>query len=497
MAVLVAPDRPALAPQRNELREGMKSIVGELLNEAGLSATGYKHDASGTPITTGYSHGNGGNFRLPGVDPQLFHTIVGNKGILGQLPVRGTTETDPTYGIITGVTDDTGSEPDAVCDTAPVAGLLKNCVTAAPFGRYTRRTKEIELTRLGKTADRADPMDLRMIGTPISQSGLFLTGPGSAAVPGDLLTNETNRKFWEMGISIHRLISKQLWTGSTANNTGAGGYMEINGFERLVRTGYQDVITQTACPSVDAQVMDLNYARVDTSGPDIVDSLSYTIRYAEDLAERTGVTPVRWVLAMRQEMFYELTAIWPCAYLTYRCALAGNERLNIDGAEQVRMTNEMRNGRYLLVDGRTVEVVFDDGIPQATSTTNANVTEGCFSSDIYLIPMSIAGGIAVTYLEHMDYGNASLSTALGDSLVQAQVEGPWLTVLDQTRTCIAWQTVMEPRLVMRTPWLSAVIQNVMACPLKSTRQPFPSDPYYVNGGETGRAGPSYYALWNS
>ena len=460
--------------------------------------TGFKHDASGTPISTGYSHGNGGNFRLPGVDPQLFHTIVGNRGILGQLPTVATTQTDPTYAIVTGVTADTGAEPDAVCDTAPVAGLMKNCVTSAPFGRYTRRTQEIELTRLGKVSDRSDPMDLRMVGTPISQSGLFLeAGPAGAggSAPGDLLANETRRKFWELGISIHRFISQQLWTGSTANNSGAGGYAEINGFERLVATGYNDVLTNNVCPAVDSQLLDMNYARIDASGTEIVDALSYLVRYAKNLAFRTGVDPVRWVLAMREELFYELTAVWPCAYLTYRCEIAGNARLNIDGAEQLRMTQEMRQGNYLLIDGMRFEVVLDDGISADTPTTDASVTEGCSSSDIFLIPMSIGGGIATTYLEYMDYGNASIATAIADSKVAATVEGPWLTTLDQTRTCIAWQTVMEPRLVLRTPWLAARLQNVMYCPTLNVRQPFPTDPYYLNGGATGRTGPSYYALW--
>ncbi len=77
---------------------------------------------------------------------------------------------------------------------------------------------------------------------------------------------------------------------------------------------------------------------------------------------------------------------------------------------------------YRLIDGERIDVILDDGINEDTPTTNANVTEGCFASDIYLIPMSVVGGRAVTFLEYFDYTNPSISTALGN-LVLAKVEG--------------------------------------------------------------------------
>jgi hypothetical protein len=32
-----------------------------------------------------------------------------------------------------------------------------------------------------------------------------------------------------------------------------------------------------------------------------------------------GLNPVKWVIAMRETLFYELTEGWPCNYMTYRC----------------------------------------------------------------------------------------------------------------------------------------------------------------------------------
>src|SRR3990172_3766396 len=282
---------------------------------------GTKHDASGTPISYGYNHGPGGLLTFPGVDPDLYTTIVGCQGILGQLPTKPSRFAYPTYYTLTGVRDITGSEKTDVCDNAPTAGLLKGCLVNSVFGRYERATGELELNRLGIQNDRADPMDLRMVGSPIHASGLFTQGIGSAAEPVDLLTNEISRKFWELGIAFHRLLCQQLWTGDPSNNSGGGGYKELTGFSVLVNTGHVDAETNTSCPSMDSDVKNFGYARVDSNGAAIVDALSYMYRYVKSLAYRTGVLPVRWVLAMREELFYELTAIWPCSYMTYRCSV--------------------------------------------------------------------------------------------------------------------------------------------------------------------------------
>lgn len=457
---------------------------------------GYKHDASGTP-TAGYLHGPGGNFSFPGVDPAVFHTVIGNKGILGQLPAVPSVYTDPTFYVLTGVTGDTGDEKTTVCGNAPYGGLKKSCLLTAPFGRYERATREIELNRIGKRNDRADPMDLAMVGSPIHQSGIFSAGAQSPATPADLLVSEVRDLFWERNISIHRLLSQQLWVGSPANNIGQA-YMEMTGFDTLITTGHVDAQLNTSCPSIDSDLKNFNYARLDGHCDDVVTIVTELYHHIKDIADRTGVMPVRWVFAMRPQLFYELTKCWPCSYLSYRCELPDNAELVVTGDEQVKMRDDMRTGRYLLIDGEKVDVVLDDGIVEWTNTTNASVTSGCFASDIYLIPMSVLGGRSVTYLEYFDFGNPQLGSVLGDSLVLGRVEGAFLTWVRQTNQCVVWQTKVEPRLVMRTPWLAGRVQNVMYCPLQHDREPFPDAPYFVDGGvTTGRPGPSYYVPWRA
>ena len=458
---------------------------------------GLKHTASGTPIAAGYSHGPGGNFTFPGVDPAVFHTAVGNMGILGRLPTKPSIYSDPTFEVLTGVLDVSGAEKDTVCEDAPTAGLIKKCMLNSVFGRYERATAEIELNRLGKVNDRADPMDLALVGSPIHQSGVFAAGPRSPATPADLLVNEVSRKFWELNVAVHRLLSQQLWVGNPVNNSAGGGYMEMTGFQTLVATGHLDALTGTLCPSIDSDLKEFGCAKLDDNPDMLITMLSELIRTRRDLAFRTGVAPVRFILAMRPELFWEITAIWPCSYLTYRCQVTGQERVNVDARDAVQFRDEMRAGRYLLIDGERIEVVLDDGIPVDTPTTNANVSEGCQCSDIYLIPMSIVGGRAVTYMEYFDYGNPSLRAALAASnMILARQDGAFLTWPRQSNQCVVWQTKVEPRLIIRTPWLAGRINDVEYCPTQQARTPFPSDPYFVDGGVTSRPGPSFFSLWN-
>lgn len=458
---------------------------------------GIKHDASGTPQSVGYSHGPGGNLSFPGVDPTLFHAVMGASSMLGMLPATPSEYTNPTYYTITGVQDITGAEKTAVCANAPSAGLMKACLTTSVFGRYERATTELELNRLGQRNDRADPMDLTLVGSPLDTSGIF--GGPRAGTPGDLLTNEVARKFWELSVSFHRLLSLQLWQGNPDNNNAAGAYKEMTSFSVLVNTGYVDAENGVACPAVDSYVANFGSARIDSNSQAFVAALTNIYYQLKDRAFRMGMTPVRWVIAMRPQLFYEVSALWPCAYLTYRCqtTASSNERVVIDSTEQIRMRDEMRAGRYLLIDGERVEVVLDDGIAETDGNEGA-VPRGCFSSDIYFIPMSVVGGRAVTYMEYLDYNNPSLSDALsGANMILGRAEGPFLTWPRQTNQCVVWQSKTEPRLVMRTPWLAGRLRNVLYCPIQHTRDAFPADSYFADGGRTSRQGPSYYNIWQS
>lgn len=457
---------------------------------------GLKHDSAGNPITVGFNHGPGGLLTYPGVDPIVFSAMVGNVGLISQLPTMPSVYTDPTYFTITGIQDDIGNEKEDVCDDAPTAGLMKGCMLRSVFGRYERATPELEVNRLGQRIDRADPLDLQLVNSPIGNSGIW-SGPSGTATPADVLTNEVSRKFLEMNTSLHRLFSRQIWTGTPANNAGGGGYKEMTGLSTLINTGHVDAETGVACPSLDSLVTNFNYGSVSSSGADAVNHVTAVYHNLVRRAETMNMTSVRWIIVMRTQMFYELTAVWPCSYLSFRCSPSNGATEFIDAQDAVRFRDEMRSGRYLLIDGVRVDVVLDDGIPELDgNSSGGNFPAGCFSSDIYIIPMSVLGR-AVTFMEYFDYSNPSLQSAI-QNLGIYRVEGAFITTARQKNWCIVWQTKVEPRLVVRTPWLAGRIQHVVYCPAIHEREAFPDDPYLTDGGKTYRnngQGPSLYSLW--
>jgi len=463
--------------------------AGAMIAEA-VKRLSQKHDSPGSPSAVVFSHGPQGNLTFPGVDPTMFNAALGAPTLLSQLAPTPAMDTNPTYLTLTGVQAASGSEKDEACDNAPTAGLLKACMATSVFGRYERATPEIDLTRLGKVVDRADPMDLRLVGTPLSGPNSPF-GPGASLdAPVDLLTNEISRKMWELAVAFHRLLSNQLWTGNPTNNSAGGGYRELTGLQALVATGYVDSETGVACAAVDSNVQNFNNVDVASAGTQIVAALTNLYYQAKDRATRMGLMPVRWVLGMKPQMFYELTSVWPCVYNTYRCLTAGNERLNLDSQRMVEMRDAMREGKYLLIDGDRVEVVVDDGIPE---TENA---VGCFDTDIYLLPLSVVGGRSVLFLQYFDYANPSLRGALSN-MVLARINGAFMTWPRQTNTCFVLQSVIEPRLVLRTPYLAGRLQNVRYCPIQHTRDADPTGDYFVNGGKTSRSGPSFYSVWQA
>ena len=62
--------------------------------------------------------------------------------------------------------------------------------------------------------------------------------------------------------------------------------------------------------------------------------------------------PTAWALVMRYDLFWELTAFWPCSYLTNNCSAASTSKILVTtGREQIDMRDEMRSGNFLWING--------------------------------------------------------------------------------------------------------------------------------------------------
>jgi hypothetical protein len=502
---------PTLTEQ--SIADKVASQLADILAKAGgqsrwkaaedLYQLGWKHTTpTGTP-TTNYTSGPGGIFGVSGLERDVISTRVQPRGLIGMLPARGSMRTDPLFAYLTGFLGETGTVADGVCDDPETAGLAKSCLQTAAFGRYSFLTKELEIDRIGQQTDRGELLDLRMINEPLlSQEGGVL----QQNLPGNFsLQREVQNAMQSVGISFQNQLIRQLYRGNPANNSAGGGFKEFPGLDILIGTNKVDAITNIACPSLDSDIKDFNYGLVDdlSAGADIVETVTYLYRFLRHNADRMNLNPATWVITMRQELFYELTAIWPCAYFTWRCGFRPDDtqaRANVDATEMIKLRDQMRSGMFLLIDGNQVPVVTDDGITEESDADNANIEAGQFASDIYFIPLTVAGGYASTYMEYLDYTQGAIQAVQDGRL------GAWFWTdggrylwhsKPPLNWCVQWISKIEPRVILRTPQLAGRITNVRYAPLQHTRDPFPDDNYFVDGGETSRAGPSHFSDWQT
>src|SRR4030042_4327919 len=110
-------------------------------------------------------------------------------------------------------------------------------------------------------------------------------------------------------------LHTDIWEGTVAAGTFPGLMAQI-------ATGQVDAATGTACPSLDSDIKDFNYNDVCGTTLDIVEYLSAMMYYLESLAADTGMAPLNYKIAMRPQLWFELSACWPSSFLTNRCKTA-------------------------------------------------------------------------------------------------------------------------------------------------------------------------------
>ena len=491
---------------RNQMAvlERLADALGGVGVQSREKATGFP---SGTPQGP-YLTGPGGLWGVPGVSRDIISTRLQPRGLASRLPARPSNDMYPLFPYITGFLSDTGADPNGVCDDAKTAGPMKGGLQTAQFGRYERQTRELEVNQQNQRTNRGEFWDLRLVNDPLFQSmgGNDLTSPSS--IPGGFpaLQRMVLQRMIEVGVSFQNLLSVQLYQGNPANNSSGGGYAEFPGLDILIGTGKKDALNGASMPSLNSTLVNYNYGNVSaapSSGNDIVNVLSYTMRNLRFIADRTNMSPVDWAFVMRPSLWWEVSAAWPCSYLTYRCQFRtadGNDRLNVNAADQVAMRDDMRNGMYLMIDGIRYDVILDDGIFEDTNTTSSKVASGNFASDIYIVPLTGAGGYPLTYWEYFDQ-QAGAMQAVADGNIGSgwfwTDGGRYLWHFKPpVNFCVQWIAKIEPRVILHAPHLAARVQHIQYSPLAHERDPYPTSPYFVDGGvSTGRPVPSLYAEW--
>jgi len=477
-------------------KETQDILQGVLKNLELLSAqNAVQKTISGTPDAQSI-FGVGGIFSNFGLDSAVINLSLSPRGMSRVLPAYGTIYTNPIYPYITGFESDDAAEVNGVCDDAP-GGVIEVGHQTAAFGRIARASQEMEVNTLMQVLNGHLTTDLRVLGSILGEGHQLLTQQANQS--GDWIRSMVKTQMVIVGVLFQRKLSPMLFTGDPANNSAGGGYKEFPGLDILISTGKVDAISGVTMPALDSDVKDFGYNDIDSADPSILQYVSMMHYYLGHVADRTGLSPVEWVLAMRPQLFFELTAIWPCQYLTNRCAnSAGTNVAVMNDQTNVDMRDQMRNGSFLWVNGVQVPVVTDDGIWEDSVTTDGHLNPGEFSSDIYFIPIRFQGAVPAIYWEYLDYTQAMAEVAnLEGKQFWATDNGRYMWTMQQLNYCFKIQGKIEPRVILRTPQLAGRIQNVKYSPLQHLRDWNEDSFYFKKGGkEEYSTPPTYYSDWN-
>ena len=486
-----------------------------------------KNDPTGSPVGP-YNHGQDGIFYLPYSNNRLVSTLIMPRaGLIDVIPVL---QSDPyedinlgnmfgsrTYdfdtimsGITEGDIESFSNQPSGDCVEGPTGGLVKLCTQVNTMGRYRGSTRQVSLYRAGQSYTRLDELSHTLINNAQALQQFFGL-PDNMPSESSIIMNEMARRLFELLVSFRRFFSHQLWSGSPSNNNGQA--RQILGLQTQLNNGKVDAFSGAACAAADTSIYQFGYDMVDGSGRDIVEYLEKAEYLMRINTERMGIGPVDGVLVMREALWYEITSVMPVKqYQEVLAALASQPnstgaRMVIDATGAQSDRDRFRSSMLLPLNGRMYRVVLDDGIPEQNSTNNANLGAGQFASDIFFVPITVMGGMPATFFSYYNHDNMQaqgiLQSIAPNTFTFTSDGGSFRWHIGYQNGCITLTFDFSPWLKVKFPYAGFRITHVGYEPTLNARarNPFPDDPYFVNGGNVATSGQPQrvylYPQWNT
>ena len=423
-------------------------------------------------------HGQGGLLAGQGIDRNVITAMIRPQGIGSVLPLIPSVYENPTFATILGIMEDSADRPEEPCADAP-AGYMKGAELTAAFGLVRKDTRTIDIYKTMLLKNRGDMTDLMLRGRLLGDSNVSPSGISESGA----IEIMTKSEMVNAAVRAERTLSRDIWQGT-------GVMPQFRGLDTLIATGLVDWRTGALAPALDSDVKDFESENIDGGSKDIVEYLSAMEFYLRSNAQNMGLDPVDWVLVMRPELWFELSAVWPCKYLTSRCDVTGSDvAVVLNDNVNVATRDAMRNGKYIDINGNRYPVIVDTGINETTVTGS-----GEYTSSIYFVPLTINGNMPVTYREYLDYRAASTDLGLlrgTESFWTDDGVYGW-AITDEKGWCYQLHLRSEQRIILRTPQLAGKIQNVMYSPLQHIRTPYPGDTYFLDGGVSMRSSDTIY-----
>lgn len=455
----------------------MDKTVNQQIADAMAQVAENLNKAAAVPNATRL-HGNGGLLSGQGIERDVLTAMIRPQGIGSVLPLIPSVYENPSFATILGIQEDSSERPTEPCADAP-AGYLKGAELTAAFGLVRKDTRTIDIYKTMLQKNRGDMTDLILRGRLLGDSNL---APGGLDESG-AIEIMTKSEMVNAGVRAERTLSVDLWRGT-------GTAPQFRGLDTLIATGLADWRTGALAPALDSDVKDFGSDLIDGNGRDIVEYLSAMEFYLRSNAANMGLDPVNWVVVMRPELWFELSAVWPCRYLSTKCSNnAGTNISVINDNVNVGMRDAMRNGMYIDINGNRYAVITDTGILESTVDGS-----GEYTSSLYFLPLTINQSFPVTYREYLDYRAAGPDLALlrGTQSFWTDTGIYGWSITDEKGWCYQLHLRTEQRIILRTPQLAGKIQNIKYAPLQHIRTPYPGDTYFKDGGVSMRSSDTIY-----
>lgn len=483
-----------------------------LESQGGMTSVGRKNDPPGSPVGP-YQHGPSGLFNDRNLDNRVFSAVASPMGgVADSIPVYNAGRLfNDEYGgadaafttILTGVTagalDTFSNQPTAACADGPVPGTMKLCSIVNAFGNYKGSTREVEIDRAGRIADRVDNLTMQLMNLP--PLGPILGRPTTTPSVANAMANELAGRIFEMIISYQRMFAPRIWIGSPTNNSGER--KDILGLETQINTNtHVDATSSAICTAANPDIKNFNYSLVTGTAKDIIQYLEMGEEYVHFKARQQGLTIDDAIIAMRPELFNVISEVLPVrafqAALTQMASFAGG-RVNVDGRDMLNERNRIRREMTIPLNGRLVTIVQDDTMTEENVTTTGNLLAGQYACDVYYIP-TVVNGFPVFYWDTWNHDNAQsrmIESWAGPYTTFTTDGGRFRWDVNFKNGCLKLNMRMKPRLMLHTPQLCVRWQHVAYQPLQHFSSWDPNSSYFTDGGRAEGGLPTYYAPWST
>lgn len=456
-----------------------------------LAKSGVVAKASGSPDAT-YLYSEGGLFGSCKNDPVLINALVGPMGYESKLQFFGTKTENPIVESLTYIGSSGYAQSGACADCGKPE--VRRCAQTACFGRVCQQTDEHQFDEIGLRANN-NVQTLALYGNVTDPGGGVIIGQGKPVSDAWVLDLAS------AAYNLRRRFGQMWWNGNPANNLG--GYAEFPGFDLLINTGHTDALTGVACDGLDSQILNYGNNVVGAAGsPSIVAYISSMVRQIEYRIMAAGFNPE----AATIDIIFS-PAIQDCVWDAFACEYGltcasfttANQRVMQNEALAVaQFRDEMRNNKFLRVDGKDYPVTLDNGIT-VTNRPQGNNSVRC--STIYVITRNLPGapnGGVITYGEYQDMQATAGATM---AWFNQQFGSTPVSITDGGRFawapttyggfCFDARLLSKPRIRMLMPQLAGRITNVCCDPLLNYPDVSGSGGVYQVDGGAGTTIPNY------